>query len=229
MDRRKRTAFYGGTFDPVHRGHLEVATRLVQLFEIDELWFVPAAVAPHKISRPVTPALQRLAMLVLATQDNPRLLVSTFELDAPGRCYTVDTLAHFKSELAETSDIFFIMGADSWNEVTSWLDWERLLIMTNHIVVTRPGYYLSLTGLTCEVAKRIIDLRGIEAHELAAIVNESAGEKIFITDAVMSDTAATDIRRAAQSNTREQLTALVPSAVADYITKYQLYRDTNER
>ena len=229
MDRRKRTAFYGGTFDPVHRGHLEVATRLVQLFEIDELIFVPAQVAPHKVSRPVTAAMHRLAMLVLATQDNARLLVSTFELDAPGRCYTTDTLAHFKAELAGTSSIFFVMGADSWSEVTSWRDWERLLTMANHIVVTRPGYELSLAGITPALAARIVDLRAVAAPEVAAIVNDSEGERIFITDAVMKDISATDIRRSARANAREQLAELVPLPVADYITKYQLYRDTNER
>ena len=143
MDRRKRIAFYGGTFDPVHLGHLAVAEEVLRLFEIDELRFVPAQVAPHKVSRAVTPALHRYAMLALATQDNDRLLVSSFELDEPERSYTVDTLAHFKADLAETSITFFIMGADSWNEITSWRDWERLLAMTSHIVVTRPGYDLS--------------------------------------------------------------------------------------
>ena len=229
MARRKRTALYGGTFDPVHRGHLEVATSLVQIFEIDELLFVPAQLAPHKVSRPVTPAMHRLAMLVLATQGNPRLLVSTFELDAPGRCYTVDTLAHFKAELAGTSDLFFIMGADSWGEVRSWHDWERLLAMTNHIVVTRPGYELSLTGLPPALAARIVDLRAAAAENIADIVNASEGEKIFITNAVMKDISATDIRRSAQADACDELAEFVPLPVAEYITKYQLYRDSNER
>ena len=102
MDRKKRIALYGGTFDPIHLGHLEVARKVLRFFEIDELWFVPAQLAPHKLSREVTPALHRYAMLALATQDEPQLFISTFELDAPGRCYTVDTLAHFKSELNDS-------------------------------------------------------------------------------------------------------------------------------
>jgi nicotinate-nucleotide adenylyltransferase len=81
-------------------------------------------------------------MLALATQSEPSLAISTFELDAPGRCYTVDTVGHFKSQLGESVDLFFVMGADSWAEITSWHDWERLLATTNHIVVTRPGYPL---------------------------------------------------------------------------------------
>src|SRR5438105_9613819 len=127
MERRKRIALYGGTFDPVHLGHVEVARRVAELFEIDELLFVPAQVAPHKTQRDVTPALHRFAMLALATQDEPRLQLSTFELDAPGRGYTVDTLAHFNEQLSDPADLFFIMGADSWSEITSWREWERLL------------------------------------------------------------------------------------------------------
>ena len=227
MDRRNRIAFYGGTFDPVHLGHLAVATRVLELFEIDELFFVPAQVAPHKAARPVTPALHRCAMLALATQDNERLLVSTFELEAPERCYTVDTLAHFKAELADTADIFFIMGADSWSEVTTWREWERLVTMVNHIVVTRPGYDLSARDVAPVLASRIVDLRGSVDASVSEIASE--GGKIFFTDAVMMDISATDIRAAASASDREQLRKLVPLPVADYITKYGLYKDKHER
>src|SRR6185295_9712630 len=101
MDRKKRIALYGGTFDPIHNGHLEVAREVSRLFEIDELFFVIAQLAPHKVHRDVTGGLHRHAMLALATQAEPKFLISTFELDVPGRGYTVDTLAHFKAALSE--------------------------------------------------------------------------------------------------------------------------------
>src|SRR5688500_352642 len=132
MNGRKRIAIYGGTFDPVHLGHIEVAKRVSTIFEIDELLFIPARVAPHKLTRPVTPGIHRYAMLVLATQEEARLLVSTFELEAPDRRYTVDTLAHFKRQFGESADIFFVMGADSWSEITTWREWEHLLGLVNH-------------------------------------------------------------------------------------------------
>ena len=229
MDRRKRIAFYGGTFDPVNLGHLAVATKVVQLFEIDELSFVPAQVAPHKLLRDVTPAFHRYAMLALATQDHERLLVSTFELEAPERCYTVDTLAHFKAELADTAEIFFIMGADSWSEITSWHNWEQLLTITNHIVVARPGYDLDMKRASPSLAARIVDLRGSGQAHASEVVNSNEGERIFVTDAVMIDISATDIRSAAREERDEQLRKLVPAPVADYITKYGLYQDKNER
>lgn len=226
MNVRKRIAIYGGTFDPVHLGHIEVAKRVSELFEIDELLFVPAQVAPHKLTRPVTPAIHRYAMLVLATQEDPRLRVSTFELEAPDRRYTVDTLAHFKSEFGESADLFFVMGADSWSEITTWREWERLLALVNHIVVTRSGYDINLDLVNSSVRERIIDLR--RSKQIPRVVNEAAGEKIFITDAVMLENSATEIRRALREDDWNQLTRLVPPSVADYIRKYELYRESNE-
>lgn len=226
MNVRKRIAIYGGTFDPVHLGHIEVAKRVSELFEIDELLFVPAQVAPHKLTRPVTPAIHRYAMLVLATQEDPRLRVSTFELEAPDRRYTVDTLAHIKSEFGESTDLFFVMGADSWSEITTWREWERLLALVNHIVVTRPGYDINLDLVNSSVRERIVDLRG--SKQIPRVVNEAADEKIFITDAVMLENSATEIRRALREDDWNQLTRLVPPSVADYIRKYELYRESNE-
>src|SRR5262245_11337595 len=118
MHQQSRIGIYGGSFDPVHLGHLEVAKSVLQLFELDRVLVVPALQAPHKLSRNVTSPLHRYAMLILATRSDPQLLVSTFELDAPNRRYTVETIAHFAGEFGESADLFFIMGADSWTEIT---------------------------------------------------------------------------------------------------------------
>src|SRR5215510_11365728 len=111
MCSQQRFALYGGTFDPVHAGHLEIARRVSELFEIEKLLFIPAQMAPHKIGRPVTEPIHRYAMLALATQNDPKLSISTFELDAPGRRYTVDTIEHFRTTLDQSAELFFIMGA----------------------------------------------------------------------------------------------------------------------
>jgi nicotinate-nucleotide adenylyltransferase len=227
MNGRKRIAVYGGTFDPVHLAHLEVASKVAELFEIDELLFVPAQIAPHKLTRPVTPAIHRYAMLALATQKDAKFRVSTFELDAPDRRYTVDTLAHFKSEMGKFADLFFVMGADSWSEITTWREWQRLLGLVNHIVVTRPGYDITLDLVNAGVRERVVDLRG--SRQVPSLVREISDEKIFITDAVMLDYSATEIRRALRPDDANELAGLVPPAVADYIRKYELYRESNER
>jgi nicotinate-nucleotide adenylyltransferase len=221
MCARKRIALYGGTFDPVHVGHLEIARRVSELFEIDKLLFIPAQMAPHKIGRPVTHPIHRYAMLALATQDHPRLAISTFELDAPDRRYTVDTIEHFQRELGDSVELFFIMGADSWAEITTWREWERLLSMTNHIVVTRPGYEPSTTHVG-EHKDRIVDLRK------AAALNGRGLPRIYITDVVMNDVSATQIRRLASEGRTDELVSLLPGPVLEYIKKYGIYRELNE-
>ena len=219
MGAKKRIALYGGTFDPVHIGHIEVARKVSQLFEIEKVVFIPAQMAPHKIGQPVTEPIHRYAMLALATQNDPELVISTFELDAPDRRYTVDTIEHFQREL--DAELFFIMGADSWSEITTWREWERLLTMTNHIVVTRPGYEPATTDVG-PLRERIVDMRSSQG----SLACQAKG--IFFTSAVMNDVSATNIRRLAREGRTEELVKFVPAAVLDYIKKYGIYRELNE-
>ena len=227
MKRRKRTAIYGGTFDPVHSGHLEVAKRVASLFELDGVLFIPAQLPPHKQACEVTSAMHRYAMLALATQNEPQLLLSMFEIESSGVRYTVETLAHFQMALGGSVELFFLMGADSWTEITTWREWERVLTMTNHIVVTRPGYPLSATHVGPTMADRVIDLRGQGRAEILRAL-DTADNRIYITDAAVVDVSATEIRVAVQEGRFEQLGTMVPGAVADYIKKYGLYRELNE-
>src|SRR5918997_3128525 len=155
---RRRIAIYGGTFDPVHLGHAAVAQNLTELFALDEVVFVPAYVAPHKRDRKVSPALDRHAMLALATQDERLFRVSAVELNAPERPYTVETLAHFCESFGERARLFFVMGADSWEEITTWREWERLLALADQLVVKRPGYELPTGHVTEAVRERIVDV-----------------------------------------------------------------------
>jgi nicotinate-nucleotide adenylyltransferase len=221
MCAKKRVALYGGTFDPVHLGHLEIAQGVSELFEIQEVLFIPALIAPHKQTRIVTSAIHRYAMLALATQGDPRLLVSTFELDAPDRRYTVDTVAHFQSEFGGSSELFFIMGADSWSEITTWRKWEQLLTMTNHVVVTRPGYDVDDEHIGKALQDRIVDLRG--AVDPKTIIQNVSGKGIFVTDVVVNDISATEIRRAANEDRFADLADQVPKPVVEYIKKYKIY------
>jgi nicotinate-nucleotide adenylyltransferase len=222
-EQRKRIAIYGGTFDPVHSGHLQIARRVLQLFAIDEFLFVPARVAPHKFDREVSSALHRYAMLALATNADARLCISTFELDAPERQYTVDTLFHFRSRFGESADLFFVMGADSWAEITTWREWQRLLMLANLIVVTRPGYEFSAAHVSQATAANVVDVRGLTERDSQRLA--PGAQKIFVTDAVMLDVSATEVRTAARENLSERLDQLVPLEVADYIRKYKLYRN----
>ncbi|MCA1591254.1 MAG: nicotinate-nucleotide adenylyltransferase [Acidobacteria bacterium] len=227
----KRIALYGGTFDPVHAGHMTVARGLLELFALDEVLFIPAHVAPHKRSAHVSVPLHRYAMLALATQDEKSFRISTVELDAPERPYTVETLARFQETLGQTARLFFVMGADSWAEIKTWREWERVLSLTDHLVVTRPGYELSTAHITPTVRERVVDLRGAGREEAERALCEPGGTRIYLTDAAQVDAAATDIRRSLRnSEAGAKLNALdVPSPVAGYIEKYRLYREVHER
>jgi nicotinate-nucleotide adenylyltransferase len=225
MSERKRIALYGGTFDPVHNGHLAVAQNVLRLFALDELLFIPAHVAPHKRERTVTPALKRYAMLALATQSEERLRISGIELDAPERPYTIDTLARLKEQLGPQARLFFIMGADSWADITTWREWEKLLLASDHIVVTRPGYDFDAGHVTEKVRERIVDLRGASMEKAALEAGMGRDMKIYLTDAVLMDVSATTIRRAQREGRTREVRELVPPEVADFIKKYGLYTE----
>lgn len=214
----KRIAFYGGTFDPVHCGHITVARRLLESFSLDQFVFLPAFHAPHKPERTPTSAYHRFAMLVLATQDEPRISVSTLELSHAEKRYTVETLPEIIAQRPD-AEIFFVMGADSWSDIRTWREWEKVLLMTNHIVVTRPGYEIAFDHVTLAVRERIVDLR-----EAAGSVHQNGGPRIYITDAIKFDVSATEIREDISTDERLDNPDDVPQAVAKYIEKYELYK-----
>ena len=214
----RRVAIYGGTFDPVHNGHLEVARRVLKLFELDEVAFVPACVPPHKRNANITSAYHRFAMLALATQADQRLLVSTIELEAPDLPYAVDTIARMRDE---TRRLFFLIGADSWAEIATWREWQKLLQMCDVIVVTRPGYDI----VPAPAAAQVVDVREWSKERVAALLNEQGAPRVFVTDVARVDVSATNIRAAVKAQDIESLKTMVPEAVASYIERYNLYRN----
>jgi nicotinate-nucleotide adenylyltransferase len=220
---RRRAAIYGGTFDPVHSGHLEVAGRVLELFELDEVIFVPACVPPHKRGAGITSAFHRFAMLALATSHDQRLRLSTVELDAPERPYAVDTVERMQHAVGSNQRLLFMIGADSWAEITAWHDWQRLLKMCDLIVVTRPGYDLE-PGEPPDAAT-IVDVRGMSRQEISERLNADGDPRVFLTDAALVDVSATGIRAVARSGDSAGLREKVPAEVASYIEKYELYRN----
>ncbi len=215
----KRIAFYGGSFDPVHLGHLQIARELAEHFELDKFVLIPAFHAPHKSRRKPTSGYHRFAMLCLATQDDSSIEVSTMELEAPEKPYTIETM---KMVLADkpAESIYFVMGSDSWAEITTWKDWKKVLEIVNIIVVTRPGYEIGFSHITDEIGQRIVDLR--IAKGMKAIKDETAANQIFLTDAVLTDISSTEIRHAVRDN-KKGWEKLVSKETEEYIRKYKLY------
>ena len=230
----KRIAFYGGSFDPVHDGHLTIGRKLSEIFELDEFVFIPAFHAPHKKDKKPTSAFHRFAMLALTTSDEPQIKISKLEIEAPERPFTIETLTRLKNDLTDAK-IFFVMGADSWQDITTWREWEKVLTLVNIIVVTRPDYEIVFSHLTKEIRERIVDLRENfnaptpsgenarkENEEQARRLSPQTEDRIYITDAVQIDVSATEIRRKIREGA-DDWQEFLPPEVIKYIEKYGLY------
>lgn len=219
MDERRIAAF-GGTFDPVHNGHIEVVRAIVQNFLLDQLLIVPANRPPHKNSRAIADSYHRFAMLVLASLEEPRVLVSTIELEAPDRPYTFETVERLGSIFGPRTRLFFVMGADSFEEISTWREPARLLSSTNVIVVTRPGHEVTSYQLDERFRSTVVDLRGCNGKiEIGGELNE---HRIYLTSYVNDGISSTEIRQRVRDG--ESIEGLAPARVAGYIRKYELYR-----
>src|SRR5438045_6993403 len=193
----RRAAIYGGTFDPVHNGHLTVARSVAQLFALDRLIFVPACTPPHKRGAGISPAFHRFAMLVLATADDAGFSISKIELDEPERPYAVDTVARIQDQIGSDWRLFFIMGADSWAEITTWFEWEKFLRTCDQIVVTRPGYELVEAN-----GAAVLDVRGMSEHEVSVLIKGHTERQAFFTDAEIMDISSNTIHTSSRAGDR---------------------------
>ncbi|WP_270889947.1 nicotinate-nucleotide adenylyltransferase [Pedococcus sp. 5OH_020] len=189
-----RLGVMGGTFDPIHHGHLVAASEVQALFGLDEVVFVPTGQPWQKDERQVSPAEDRYLMTVVATASNPRFTVSRVDIDRPGKTYTIDTLRDLRSERPD-AELFFITGADALAQILSWKDAEELFRLAHFVGVTRPGYELSESGLPAD---------RVTLQEVPAMAISS-----------------TDCR--ARVARTEPVWYLVPDGVVQYINKYRLY------
>lgn len=187
----------GGTFDPIHNGHLVAASEVAYRFQLDQVVFVPTGQPWQKAGRDVTAAEHRYLMTMVATASNPRFTVSRVDIDRKGPTYTIDTLRDLR-ELFPDAELYFITGADSLASIMSWRDWEVMLEMANFVGVTRPGYELSKDMLP------LGSQTGIELIEIPAMAISS-----------------TDCRERAREG--EPVWYLVPDGVVQYIAKNNLY------
>ncbi len=215
-----RIGAYGGTFDPVHNGHVEIVRAIVRDFGLDQLLIIPAHRPPHKGSRAIAADYHRFTMAVLASLGEPRVFVSTIEMEAPDRPYTFETVERLGSAAGPGARLFFVMGADSFEEISTWREPARLLSSTNLIVVTRPGHDVGSSHLEERFRSTIVDLRGREG-ELQPGEN-STEHHIYVTGSVNTGVSSTEIRQRVRDG--ESIRDMVPPLVADYIRKYELYR-----
>jgi nicotinate-nucleotide adenylyltransferase len=203
----------GGTFDPVHLGHLDVAHAALRLLALDRVIFIPAHVPPHR-AFPNASGADRLAMIKLAIQGEPRFEASTTELDAAGPSYTAVTIDRFVAGGLPAAELCFIAGADAFSTVTKWHDYPALLDRCHFAVVSRPGFPASkVRDRLPQFADRMVDVKdGCQTPSRTSI---------FLIDAPTAPVSSTDVRACISRGA--PLVGLVPDVVAGYISANRLY------
>ncbi len=211
---------FGGTFDPIHIGHLRCAEEVMEMFDLNRIIFVPASRPPHKINAAITAFYHREQMIRLAIEGNPAFSFSDVENRRAGTSYSVETVEYLLDKYRlENLELFFILGQDAFHAIRTWKDWERLLTMCNFTVMTRPGYENKGLDaiLTPEFASRFT------YDEATRGFRGPAGQSIFFREVTFLDIASSTIRRRAGEG--KTITYLVPDAVRHYIVKNSLYRE----
>ena len=189
----------GGTFDPIHHGHLVAASEVAAKFDLDEVVFVPTGRPWQKSDRDVSPAEHRYLMTVVATASNPQFTVSRVDVDRPGATYTIDTLRDLSEVYGRETELFFITGADALAQILSWKDVDELFSLAHFVGVSRPGHDLTREGLP----EHRLSLMHIPA--------------LAISSTDCRDRVANEM----------PVWYLVPDGVVQYINKHNLYRSEN--
>ena len=193
----------GGTFDPIHTGHLILAQEMLWRLGLDEVWFVPTGDPWMKRGQRLTSKGHRKAMVELAIHGNESFKLSTLEMDRPGETYTVDTLEELRAGVMRDDDVVFIMGVDTLNTMHHWKAPGRILELAQLVVALRPGH----AG---------VDIKALEA------IDPTVGERLMTVHLPLIEISGTELRRRATAG--EPYRYLVPDAVGDYIEKHGLYR-----
>jgi len=200
----RKIGLYGGTFDPIHFGHLVVAENCWAQLGLDEVLFVPAGAPPHKGGKVISNAADRIAMLERAVADNDHFAVSRVDVDRPGVSYSVDTVRLLQVELGPDTQLFFIIGGDSLGDLPRWRDPSQLIELCQVVAVNRPGY------------------PAFSPERLEPVI-PGAGERIRHLTVPALNIAASEIRRRVAAG--QPIRYMVPDAVVRYIEERGLYRN----
>jgi nicotinate-nucleotide adenylyltransferase len=201
--RIRRLGILGGTFDPIHHGHLLAAEEACHQLALDKVLFVPAGVPPHKPAHPISPASHRVRMVELAIAGKPHFALSRVDVDRPDPCYTVDTLELLRAEWGNDPRFFFIEGADSLSDIACWYQPRRLIELCELAVAKRPGFEIDMGSLE----KRLPGLTG----------------RLHWVKMPLLEISSSDLR--ARVRAGRSISYLVPREVETYVRKHGLYRE----
>ena len=207
---------FGGTFDPIHFGHLRCAEEVLDMFALDRVIFVPASRPPHKINAGAA-FCHREQMVKLAIEGNRFFSFSDVENRREGKSFSVETVDYFRKSCTDNLELYFILGQDAFYQITTWKDWEKLLLSCNFVVMRRPGYENAvLSGIVPEGF-----VSRFKYDKVAKGFKGPAGNVIYFREVTLLDISASDIRRRLKE--RKSIRYLVPDAVYHYIFQNSLY------
>ena len=214
----RKIGLFGGTFNPIHLGHLRSAEEIRESFELGQVIFIPASSPPHKDKGDILPASQRAQMVRLAIADNPRFAFSEVELRRPGKSYSVETVTHFRQQFGPDTELYFILGLDAFLEINTWKEYAALFALCHFIVMTRPGFEKNFTPehLPVEMAKDFCydNSRDGYAHR--------SGFFVFPKEITALDISSTRIRQNFRKH--HSVKYLLPEPVEAFIYQNKLYR-----
>ncbi len=205
----------GGTFDPIHFGHLRPALEISQQLALEELRFIPSATPPHRW-QPEASAQQRLAMVELAIKDIPQFVLDDREYQREGASYTVDTLQSIRKEVGNTTPLCIILGMDAFKSFTQWYQWQKILTLCHIVISSRPHYDDSPIE------------KWMQSHHCndSALLLQSPAGKLYFCDVTQLDISATEIRQTIKAGGSPRY--LTSKDVADYIQDNTLYQTSNK-
>ncbi|HSH73146.1 MAG TPA: nicotinate-nucleotide adenylyltransferase [Methylophilaceae bacterium] len=207
----------GGTFDPIHFGHLRMAQELSDALQLDEVRFIPAATPPHR-KQPASSAQHRAAMVKLAIADNPLFKLDTCELERDGASYTIDTLTLLREETGSESSLHLLLGSDAFFGLPSWHRWQEILKLCHIVVAHRPHSAPDKRNMQEPLQNVFAKHQAQNINELA---QQTSGE-IWLQHITALDISATYIREQFKSSASARY--LMPDSVIEYIDQHQLYR-----
>jgi nicotinate-nucleotide adenylyltransferase len=220
-----RVALFGGTFDPVHCGHLAIARAAAERFSLSLIYFAPADLPPHKLDRRLTDFQHRFAMLALATANDKRFVPSLLDAPTGSPNYSIGTVRRLKSQLKKSDQLYYLIGMDAFKEISTWHQPEQLLAECQFIVASRPGFSLAEVGRALPEKLRPKDeaLKALAKQQPPGTIALS-GATIHLLPEVAERVSSTQVRAVARKSVN-QLARFVPRPVAEYIKKERLYLD----
>ncbi len=204
---------FGGTFDPVHFGHLRCAEEILELFHLDRIIFLPARIQPLKTGRDISPFHHREQMIRLAIEGNPSFSISDIENRRDDKSYSIETVRHFLDNSPDGTELYFMLGQDAFHEIQMWKEWKDLVRLCNFVVMTRPGYEAKSLDSVFPP-----DFASLFRYDSAAdCFSGPTGNSIFFRRLTLLDISSTDIRN--RVKTEASIRYLVPEPVRNYILK----------